>query len=336
MLPEIVPLGDSHHIHYEDEVILCFKGSVLVGTYDPDSEDLKQFQGKEYTNEALLDKKLKKFFVPYSYEFGHFFTDTLAGILLKLEKNKSIVLVVPPVAPRERNNLTGPIKAISYILDYFSRLGVSLLPVPDAQTDDEIVLVKVANLEFQPRVDLNAWSVKKVRDFCRSLPQISKERINRRVYLSRQETKETLLVPVEELKYSRKHPDYFPINYPRIPNEQKLLELIGSSEFPLPIETIVPENIATFSDQVRILSETDVLISSTSSGLFNMLFMPENSTVIELVTPLTVWDSPRDGYLSSYHNHYSLLSFICGINYIGLPHDRNVEQVIDKLTKYII
>lgn len=337
MQPEFLPLGDTRN-YYEDEVILCFKGSTFLGPFNPTDEELKTFRGKKYTNKVLSDKKLKKFFVPFAYQFGHFFTDTLSAILLNVDRdmleNKKTTLIVPPTGPFERNNLTGAIQAISYISDYLSRTNVSVEAVPGAETDEQIIMVSVVNLELQSLVSFNSWSMKRVREFCRSLPHVSALRGDKKIYLSREKTPDTTGVNFREICSIRGNPEYFPPNYPRVSNEVELIEYL-EKDCRISIEKVVPEEFESFQDQIRLFSETDVLISPTSSSLFNMLFMPENSTVIELVTPLTVWDSDKQDYVTAYHNHYSLLSFVCGINYIGLPHSRDVKEVIDKLDRYV-
>lgn len=341
MEPGIDPISDPRQ-YLEGESVLCFKGSEFLGLYTPKEIKLKKIEGKEYTNDVLLDKKIKKFFTPYSFRFGHMLTETLSATLLAIERdiaeNKNTTLVVQPAWPAERNNLTGSIKVMSYLVDYFSRTNnVSTIVVPDAETEDEITLVKVVNLEFQPVTSFNVWSMKKVRNFCRSLPEIFPSLGDKRIYLSREKTPDTIQVMFSELSLTRDNPYHFPPNYPRVSNEPELVEYL-SKDFRFPVEKVIPEEIESFHEQIKLFSETRLVISPTSSSLFNMLFMPEGSTVIELVTPLTTQNRDIDGnikYTTSYHNHYSLLSFVCGINYIGLPHNRDVNQIIDKLNRYM-
>lgn len=335
MQPEFLPLGDTRE-HHEDEVVLCFKGSTFIGVYSSTDKQLNELQGKEYKNKVLLDKNIRKFFVPYAYQFGHFFTDTLSAILLNIDRdktdNKKTTLIVPPIGPSEKNNSTGAIQAISYISNYLPSIGTPVEKVPDTETDNQVILVRVNNLEFQPMVSFNAWSIKKVRDFCRSLPEVQENMGSRKFYLSREKTNDSNRVLYPELKFVKTNENSFPPNYLRVSNEPQVVKFL---EEKAGIEKIVPEEITSFQEQIKLFSDANLLISTTSSSLFNMLFMPENSTVIELVTPLTVLDSERKTFVSSFHNHYSLLSFICGINYIGLPHNRDAQQVVDKLDRYM-
>jgi len=337
----VEPIADSRQ-HLEGESVLYFIGSNFKGIYTPKEIKSQKIKGKEYTNDLLLDKTIKKFFTPYSYRFGHFFTDTLSAILLAIERDtaekRKTTLLVPPTGPSERDNLTGSIKVIAYLLDYFSSTeNVSTLVVPGAEEENEVTLVRVVNLEFQPLTSFNVWSMKKVRDFCMSLPDISSSFGDRKIYLSREKTPDTTKVMFSEFSLARKDPNHFPPNYPRVSNETELVDYLDK-DFRFKIEKIIPEDIESFQDQVRLFSESRLVISLTSSSLFNMLFMPYGSTVVELVTPLTTVENREDNnisYTTSYHNHYSLLSFVCGINYVGLPHNRDVKQIIDKLDKYM-
>lgn len=336
MQPEFIAINDPRQ-HYEDEVVLCFKGSNFIGVYSPLDKELDKLGGKEYKNEVLLDKNIKKFFVPYVYQFGHFLMETLSAIVLNLERDKTetkrTTLIVPPVGPSEKNNQTGAIQVVSYISNYLSSIGKPTEKIPDLETDEEVILVRVVNLELQPTVSFNAWSVRKVRDFCRSLPEIKDTTRDKKLYLSRGATNDSDRVLFSELKFVKTNENSFPPNYLRIANEVEVAKFLKQKSN---IEVLVPEKIQSFGEQISIFSLTKLVVSPTSSSLFNMLFMPENSTVIELVTPLTVFDHGREQFLTSFHNHYSLLSFICGINYIGLPHNRETEQVIDKLDKYVV
>lgn len=335
MQPEFLALGDTRE-NYENEVVLCFKGSSFIRTYDPADKELKKLKGREYKNQVLLNKNIKKFFVPYAYQFGHFFTDTLSAILLNLERdkaeNKKTTLIVPPIGPFEKNNSTGAIKVVSYISNYLLSIDKPTEKIPDPETDDEFILVRVKNLELQPVVSFNAWSMKKVRDFCRSLPEIQDIMGYKKLYLSREKTNDTNQVFFSELKFVKTNENAFPPNYFRVSNEPEVTKFLEEKSS---VEKVVPEDIGSFKEQIKLFSSADLLVSTTSSSLFNMLFMPENSTVIELVTPLTVLDGERGHFVASYHNHYSLLSFICGINYVGLPHNRETKQVIDKLDRYM-
>lgn len=63
----------------------------------------------------------------------------------------------------------------------------------------------------------------------------------------------------------------------KIANEDELVPILERSGF----ERVVMENLA-FSDQVKLLSETAVLIGNHGAGLVNMLFMRPGSSVVEL------------------------------------------------------
>lgn len=323
----------------EGDAYLCFSGSSLL-SFHKSKEDLPEdfARLKAYSTPELLDEKTFKFFVPFSKPFGHFFTDTLTEIVIRREKvtksGKTFELIVPPLEEDLHLRASDSSTASEYFLDVFQRSGDVIHRVPKSADDTGNVLVHLRNVVVIPVVSFNAWSVKKLRDFILSLPDTQVEGQDRKVYLDRRGTPDTQLVFFEELNFIRTTDNraHTPPAYTRISNEATLVEFLGADK---KYEPVMPETFTNFGDQVRFFSSVSTLASTTSSGLFNMFFMPKGSTVIEFVTPLTVKvkDIPPQ-YETSYHNQYSLWAFVCDLNYVGIPHNRDADVLIEKLKNF--
>lgn len=74
----------------------------------------------------------------------------------------------------------------------------------------------------------------------------------------------------------------------RLQNEQKIIEILGRHGF----ETLTIGSMP-IEEQIAIFANTSHLVSAHGAGLSNMIFMPENSIVTELVSPARLWPTFR-------------------------------------------
>lgn len=112
----------------------------------------------------------------------------------------------------------------------------------------------VAPSHLQP-AQCDPQQIKKVRDCFRRFDNTNNSPAQkRRIYISR---------TIAQRRFIR--------------NEKELEKLLLSFGF----ETIHMEKLS-FSEQRKLMAETEVLISNHGAGLTNMIFLPEESTVIEL------------------------------------------------------
>lgn len=90
----------------------------------------------------------------------------------------------------------------------------------------------------------------------------------------------------------------------RIDNEEILEKLFEENGF----QIVYPEEIKTFQEQIELFSSCSILAGLTGTGLTNLLFMPKNQIVIEIVTRLEigVTDSHTGRFFTEeqIHNHY--------------------------------
>lgn len=142
---------------------------------------------------------------------------------------------------------------------------------------------------------------------------------HRKVYLSRKRIPDrTYIEAFKNLKVDLKKLSYNNDN--RIYNEEELEQFFKSNGF----EIICPEDFINLQQQIDFFYSTKTLVSVTSSGLTNCIFMQDNQTVIELETPLTiqypdVLGNPI-GVRNELHHFYKSLSYLKSHNYIAIAN----------------
>lgn len=139
-----------------------------------------------------------------------------------------------------------------FFVDTIAALGIDSIFYNYKETIQLNTLVAPSHL--QP-AQCDPDQIKKVRDCFRNYDNaITSTGNKKRIYISR---------TIAQRRFIR--------------NENELEKLLASFGF----ETIHMEKLS-FSQQRKLMAETEVLISNHGAGLTNMIFLPENSTVIEL------------------------------------------------------
>lgn len=139
-----------------------------------------------------------------------------------------------------------------FFVDSIAALGIDSIFYSYKETIQLNTLVAPSHL--QP-AQCDSHQIKKVRDYFRNYDNaISSTGNKKRIYISR---------TIAQRRFIR--------------NENELEKLLASFGF----ETIHMEKLS-FSQQRKLMAETEVLISNHGAGLANMIFLPENSTIIEL------------------------------------------------------
>ena len=101
----------------------------------------------------------------------------------------------------------------------------------------------------------------------------------------------------------------------------------------LGFEIVNPDNFKNIKEQIRFFDQVKILAGVSGSGLTNALFMQPNSTVIEIVTPLSL---KRDGLgeTDELHHFYKIIAYEKGHLLINIPnHDKitaTVKSIMDK------
>lgn len=339
-LGSFTPQINNPPIHPEG--YLLFLGQSFGGFYKN-----KKDVPKEYipylvpkNNSPLMTDHLKVF-IPFHRQMGHFMLETLSEITRQIEMRRNWADLNLIVQPKSKLDSTGDeslmgtgATIIDYFLSIFEKIDKINLIKLNYQKNlgaNEILLIPARNIQVFEHIFFSVPDLKRIREFCRSLPDI-KSSEGRKIYLSRRETQDRQTINIEEYLEAKNN---FYVDFPnqaaRIFFEEKVENFLReNSNF----EVICPEKeFNSFKDQIETISRSEVLVSSTSSGLLNMFFMPEESTIVELVTPL-VTDLEGDRvYTQNYHTHYSIISYALGFEYVGIPHNRYAPDLIDKIKK---
>lgn len=92
----------------------------------------------------------------------------------------------------------------------------------------------------------------------------------------------------------------------------------------LGLEVVYPEDFKSMDEQARFFNEVKVLVSATSSGLANALFMQEKTQIVELLTTLPfIFDFSKEGGShgeEQIHHLYHNLSYLTNKEYISIPN----------------
>lgn len=99
---------------------------------------------------------------------------------------------------------------------------------------------------------------------------------------------------------------------------------------------VIPEMLTNFQEQMQLFANAKTIISLTSSGISNMIFMPSGSTVIEFVTPIAtpIGDLSNGNIVKGFegiHHLYHAMSFIKNHAYVGIPNPTKKSEDIIKL-----
>lgn len=119
----------------------------------------------------------------------------------------------------------------------------------------------------------------------------------------------------------------------RIDDESILEEYFASRGF----EIIRPEEFKSFQEQINFFYETKTLISLTSSGMTNAIFMQPGNTMIELMTPLVTFhgaptETEKAHAQEAQHHFYHIIALNRNHKYLGLNNmDRDAKKIINTI-----
>jgi hypothetical protein len=121
----------------------------------------------------------------------------------------------------------------------------------------------------------------------------------------------------------------------RIIDEDILEDFFRNNGF----EIVCPEDFETIDDQIRYFSDVKTLVSTTSSGMANAIFMPNNSNIVELATSFILImhetnnnQLTRSRIVELLHNQYGPLCYTLNQTYIRIPNKtRYANDIIDHI-----
>lgn len=168
-----------------------------------------------------------------------------------------------------------------------------------------------------------------VYDFANSFIENKNVEPFRKVYVSRRH--------IETRDYSFIMPGLTVYKDDRL-NDHDVLELFLEKNG---FEVIIPEQKFTnFKDQIEYFNQTKLLVSLSSSGISNSLFMQPKTTVVEF---MTLYPTPSTGpdyenpenKVSGYegiHHLYHAQAYLKNHNYVAIPNQtRMSDDIINKI-----
>ena len=261
-IPENYSLQDERHFLQDLEVTIkeshlkiftkativqhyLFNGWTLETSYCLSRKINRKKKFKAFVKRLTFKKRKiqEAIWVLDQWSFGYF--HWLTETLPRIIIAKESGYSFPVVFPENANrNL--------FFVDSIAALGIDSIFYSYKETIQLNTLVAPSHLQ-PAQCDPN--QIKKVRDCFRNYDNaITSTGNKKRIYISR---------TIAQRRFIR--------------NENELEKLLASFGF----ETIHMEKLS-FSQQRKLMAETEVLISNHGAGLTNMIFLPEKSTVIEL------------------------------------------------------
>lgn len=116
----------------------------------------------------------------------------------------------------------------------------------------------------------------------------------------------------------------------RMHEEDKLIKFFSDRGY----EILEPETrFKSIMEQIAYMRQVKTLVSVTSSGLTNMMFMQPKQTVIEIQVEIVDHGGNQEGpFTQRLHPFYQILSFIKDHTFLSIPSRRDPDVVIETLT----
>lgn len=217
-----------------------------------------------------LTSKNKKIMISMPTSVYHFFIDFAGKILKQAEKDKDLEVIVSSQSTANSKNLAGKNLYLD-TLDLFKLVGIKVTAIDFSEYDG----AKINNLYVTPPYSVEQNYELSLFNATKRLVKNKSARPFRKVFLSRRRMGD------------RQHLNTnLTVGHDNRIDSHDLVEEYFQS---LGFEIVEPERFASLQEQVNFFYETKVLVSTTSSGLINSVFMQEGQTVIELQTPLIVY-----------------------------------------------
>lgn len=283
-----------------------------------------------------LKSDSKKILASVHRSYYHFIVDFVAKLSyqLKIDSDVEVILdagIIPEVLDSGDNGFQA---AYHSVLEGLENLNIRYRLV-NFNDYDVIEINNFYTLEpFQPDINYS----KSLSDFYSFYIKDKNVKPYRKVFVSRRLVGNR---PTNSLA------TWIPVGHDnRIDDFVKIEEYFRSLGF----EIVTAESIRSFKDQVNLFYETSILVATSGSGLTNSIFMQENTTVVELFTPLVV-GIPKtilDGGMGminivdpannpqmyatveEIHYYYALLSLHNNQKYMSIQNfDRSIDKIID-------
>lgn len=300
----------------------------LGGDNVPDMVQLQEHShiGDRYVDLSSLKKKVMLVMKPGMF---HMNVDTLA-LALEIINDSDYDIIIDT---KHSSHLTAMgdhllEEYFYYVIDHLNKINNNRIKLFSSAKCDAYCLDNyfyVTN-EWKPNASSILDLMSTVKDLFHISSAVANE--NKKIYLSRRYVEKRgpygRDIIVENKNFTRFRMD------DRIVDEEILEGYFHNNGF----EVIAPEEFKTIQEQVSFFSDASMIVSSTSSGIANSLFMPARSKVVELVTPFIV-DNNLEGTWSIVellHGQYGPLAYILDHDYARIPnYNRNSNEIVSRI-----
>lgn len=303
--------------HLEGEFGVSFNGHIFqMMVHDKFSKD------EPDVIDLISDKP--KVLMPITTSYYHLYHDNFGEFLTQYELTPDAQFIIDITHISETNPLPEYIKMI---FKFLNDNKVDYKPI----NLNKFNKVNINNFYFR-NFDVESLAVNdpsnKIRKHMQSYIKNKDLPANKKVFLSRKNfTGRDLSVLIKgRLPYE---------NDNRIDDEKMLQDYFKSLGF----EIVVPEDFKKFEDQIEYFDKVKVLISTTSSGFTNAMFMRPGGTMVELETPLISFGYIGNGVTQAQsqgqqeiHHFYHAMGIALDHYYIGIP---NKTREAKKIIQYI-
>jgi capsular polysaccharide biosynthesis protein len=266
----------------------------------------------------------KKLVATMHPSFYHFYMDFVGRIAEQLSVDPDIELIIHNPA------LNSPDVNGSYVFDSF------------------IETLKAKGIRHQV-YDLSQYNILEINNvYLSDYPSQSKDYASLVFEFFSDYIRNPGVVPHRDIFLSRKHmgnrvhPDAPSYLWADHDNRIDSHDGIENYFMSLGYEVITPESLGSFEEQMNTFYEARTIVSTTSSGLTNAVFMQPGQTMIELVTPLLIHVADSQGAVEAearqwriqeeLHHFYSVLALHKRHKFLMLGNKhRKSEDIIKQI-----
>jgi hypothetical protein len=255
----------------------------------------------QYADTFLEETKLRKIVVRFETNFFHSLLNTLAPILWEYKKDPNIeVILLHPSKEISAFQSTGTF-IVQVLRNYNIKFSVTQIHAKYPPI--------LSNFYYYEKLEMCGDHINILDDLMSSYRDISLPN-NKKVYVTRGGKQNLTVTQINQM--TQEEIDKLPYKDDlRIDDEIKLENLFKKHGFEI-VDTSI---FKTIEDQIRFFDQVGVIAGLSGSGLTNLLFMRDKTTVIELSTIQIVRQKIE------FHYHFFLLATLwANKKYISVPN----------------
>lgn len=293
-----------------------YEGLVLIErnreSPDPVIKQIESINIDGVLKKNIVLSDTKKFLINFGPSFYHFIIDELPKIIYWSKQYKHDVqfLISMDCLITELKNHNLAIFILQYLNS--NKIDYRIIDLDDTQTITNNLLYSSA-----PTLLHYEYLLEVINLYEHERRGLEESHASKKVYLSRKK-----VVPKGDIgTFGEKPKDIFDFEDDvRMKEEDFLESFLLSKGFII----VYPEDFKSFKDQVLFFHDVKTLISSTSAGLINMLWMQPGGNVVELTTPL-IASGKQD-----IHAFYHSFAYVKDHTYISIANERDSAKIVNQ------